>query len=135
MDPPDHSDKPSPEEPAGTDAKGAADEDLDTPYQPAPEPPPAPQAPPISARTELPFGLVFVLILALGVGVFAVQNTQDVTLNFLGWTGRYPLAVVIIAVVVVSVILDEILGLVLRRRKRRRLAERRELERLRQMSG
>lgn len=118
-----------------TEPPSVAEDDIGGAYEPAPAPPPpAPAAAPISARTELPFGLVFFLILSLAVVVFAVQNTQDVELRFLGWEGVFPLAVVIIAVVVISVILDEILGLVLRRRKRRRLAERRELERLRQMN-
>ena len=63
--------------------------------------------------------------------VFAVQNTQDVDLRFLGWEGRFPLVVIIVTIVVVTVVLDEILGTVLRRRRKRRRAEREELKRLR----
>lgn len=85
----------------------------------------------LSARSEIPFGLVFLLLLALLIAVFAVQNTQSVRIEFLVWDVRSPLAIVIIAVVVATTILNELLGLVFRRRRRRRIAERAELERLR----
>jgi uncharacterized integral membrane protein len=90
-------------------------------------------SPRLTARTELPFGLVFLLLLALLIVVFAVQNTQSVRIQFLAWEGRFPLAIVIIAVVVATIILDELLGLVFRRRRRKRVAERAELERLRKL--
>lgn len=110
-------------------------ETFDEPDLAEPPPRPAePQPPPMSARTELPFGLVLFLLLALLVVLFTVQNTQDVELNFLTWEGRYPLALIIIGTILVTVILDEILGLFLRRRRRRRAAERAELKRLREQS-
>lgn len=90
-------------------------------------------SPKLTARTELPFGLVFLLLLALLIVVFAVQNTQSVRIQFLVWEGRFPLAIVIIAVVVATIVLDELLGLVFRRRRRKRAAERAELERLRKL--
>lgn len=130
-DPEDSSSAAHPTRPISDDVSGDVADDLDSRYEPPPPDVPAPPAA-VPARTELPIGLVFFLLLSLAVVVFAVQNTQNVSLEFLGWTGRYPLAVVIIAVVVVTVILDEILGLVMRRRRRRRFADKKELERLRQ---
>jgi uncharacterized integral membrane protein len=89
----------------------------------------------MNARTELPFGLIAFLLIAVLLVIFTVQNSaESVTLKFLGWEGAYPLALIIIGVVAVTVILDEILGLVLRRRRRRRLAEKQELRRLREMN-
>jgi uncharacterized integral membrane protein len=90
--------------------------------------------PPITARSELPFGIVFFLLLAIVVAIFAVQNTELVSIRFITWEWDIPLAVVIIAVVAASVILDEVAGLFLRRRRRRRAAEKAELRRLREMN-
>jgi uncharacterized integral membrane protein len=97
-----------------------------------PVPPKSAMPEPVNARGELPWGLVMFLVLIALVVVFAVQNTADVPLEFLGWNGSYPLAVVIIAVILVTVVLDEILGVFLRRRRRRRIAEKEELRRLRE---
>ncbi len=91
---------------------------------------------PINARTEIPFGLIVFLIIAILLVIFTVQNSSgDVPLKFLVWEGSYPLALIIIGVVAVTIILDEVLGLFLRRRKRKRFAEKQELKRLREMNG
>jgi uncharacterized integral membrane protein len=98
-----------------------------------PEPPTArTESPRLTARTELPFGLVGMLLLSLLVVVFTVQNTDPVNVGFLAWEGEFPLAVVVIAVVVVTVVIDEVAGVFLRRRRRRRAAEKEELRRLRE---
>lgn len=92
----------------------------------------------LPGRTEssppIPWRLGVFLLLAVLVVVFAVQNTQDATLHFLGWSWSLPLVIIILATVVVSVILDEVLGAVIKRRQRRRHEEREELRRLRDMS-
>lgn len=92
---------------------------------PRPEPPP----PPVDAG--VPWGLIFFLILSVLMAVFAVQNTQDVELEFLTWSGEFPLIMIIVGVFVTAVILDEILGTILRRRRRTRKMEKQELQRLR----
>lgn len=79
----------------------------------------------------IPWGLVAFLILAVLLAVFTVQNTQSVALNYMSWSGEFPLIMIIVGVFVVGVILDEILGTVLRRRRRRRKAEKAELAELR----
>lgn len=77
------------------------------------------------------WGAVLVLIgLALLV-VFAVQNTDPVPVEFLWLNGEYPLSLVILITVAVVVLFVELFGLLYRRRRRKKLAERQELKRLR----
>lgn len=89
---------------------------------------------PVNAGGEISFGLILFLLITLVVIVFTAQNTQDVELKFLTWEGNFPLAVIIAGVVAVTVVLDEILGMVLRRRRRKRIAEKQELKRLREQN-
>jgi uncharacterized integral membrane protein len=90
---------------------------------------PAPEV--VSVDAGIPWGLIFFLILSVLMAVFAVQNTQDVELEFLGWSGEFPLIMIIVGVFVTAVVLDEILGTILRRRRRTRRLEKQELERYR----
>lgn len=85
----------------------------------------------VTADGGIPWGLGLFLVVTILLVIFAVQNTQDVDLQFLGWEVRSPLVVIIVVVAAVAVILDEIFGGVLRRRRRRRRAEKEELKRLR----
>ena len=94
--------------------------------------PPAQPFDALPAGSGFPWGLVLFLILAVIVVIFSVQNTQDVDLRFLNWSWELPVVVVIMVTVVVSVLLDEILGGLLKSRRRRRRAEMAELTRLRQ---
>jgi uncharacterized integral membrane protein len=111
------------------------DDDLEAPKFSDPVPSRSEMPPAVNAGTEVGFGLIAFLIVAILLVVFTVQNSEEaVTLRFLAWEGEFPLALIIIGVVAVSVILDEILGLVLRRRRRRRLAEKQELKRLREQN-
>ncbi len=87
--------------------------------------------PEVAVDAGIPWGLIFFLILSVLMAVFTVQNTQDVELQFLGWSGEFPLIMIIVGVFVTAVILDEILGTILRRRRRTRRLERQELERYR----
>lgn len=81
--------------------------------------------------TGVSAGLVIGVLLAILAIVIAVQNTTDVRVTFLAWEIDAPLVAVILAAVVAGVLLDETLGIFWRRRKRRHLAERVELRRLR----
>lgn len=83
------------------------------------------------ARGEISWGLGGSLLVALLLAVFVVQNTADVEVKMLWWEWSLPLAVVIFGVAVLAVVLDELAGVVLRRRRRRRVADKAELERLR----
>ncbi len=95
------------------------------------ERPARPEPAPVSVDAGIPWGLIFFLILSVLMAIFAVQNTQDVELEFLTWSGEFPLIMIIVGVFVTAVILDEILGTILRRRRRTRKMEKQELERLR----
>ena len=79
------------------------------------------------SREGPPWGLMFFVLLSVLIAVFAVQNIQDVELRFLGWSGQFPLILIIVGVFAVAIILDEVLGAVRRRRRRIRQAEKREL--------
>ena len=74
-----------------------------------------------SLRTGIRWGLVISLVAVLLLAVFAVQNTARTDVNFLFWTWRMPLVVLILLVVLLSVVADEFITFWLRRRKRQRL--------------
>lgn len=81
--------------------------------------------------TGLFWGLIVGVILGLAVVILAAQNTTNVTVSFLGWDFSTPLIVLILGTFLIGIILDELFGLVYRKRRRRTLREREELKRLR----
>jgi uncharacterized integral membrane protein len=80
--------------------------------------------------TGLFWGLVFGVLLAVVMIILAAQNTGNTTIKFLSWDFSTPLISVILAVLLVGVVLDELVGLIYRARRRRILTDRKELERL-----
>jgi len=99
---------------------------------------PLPEAKPKEAEhhpqfvgTGVFWGLVVGVVLAVIVIVFASQNTQAAQVNVAGWDWSAPLFVVVLIALLVGIVLDEIVGLLFRARRRRRLAEKAELHRLR----
>ena len=82
-------------------------------------------------RTPLGAGwsatLVIGIVLTLLVIVLAVQNTEDAHLEFLGWDTNTPLVAILLAAALIGIVFDEIAGLLWRHRRRRQLAESREL--------
>ncbi|MDX1691603.1 MAG: lipopolysaccharide assembly protein LapA domain-containing protein [Acidimicrobiia bacterium] len=76
-------------------------------------------------------GLAVTVILTVALLVLAIQNTESVAFEFLGWDIDAPLFALILIAMIGAVLLDELIGLVWRRSRRRRLGEREELERLR----
>jgi uncharacterized integral membrane protein len=85
----------------------------------------------IFVGTGLFWGLVFGVLLAVIMIILAAQNTDDTMISFLGWDFSMPLIAVILAALLVGVVLDEVVGLVYRARRRRTLTDRKELKRLR----
>ncbi len=81
--------------------------------------------------TGMFWGLVVGVALAIIVIVFAAQNTQEVDVNVIVWSWTSRLFVVILVSLILGIVLDEIVGIVYRSRRRRRLAEKAELKRLR----
>lgn len=80
--------------------------------------------------TGLFWGLIVGFILALAVVILAAQNTGTVTISFLAWDFSTPLIVLILGSLLIGVVLDELFGLVYRKRRRRTLRDRDELKRL-----
>ncbi len=81
--------------------------------------------------TGLFWGLIVGVILALVFIILAAQNTGTITVSFLGWDFSTPLIVLILGALLVGVVVTELFGLVYRKRRRRTLKERDELQRLR----
>jgi uncharacterized integral membrane protein len=117
------------------DGSGATEETAATP--PSTKPPePVPAEPERHfVGTGLFWGLVVGLVLAVFVIILAAQNTQSITFSFIGWDWSTPLIVVILVSLLVGIVLDEIVGLIFRARRRRILAEREELKRLKKGRG
>jgi uncharacterized integral membrane protein len=79
----------------------------------------------------------FVLIILIGALIlfFALQNTEPVSVSLFGAQFDTPLFGVAIGAGLVALVLGELVGLVWRRQRRRRLTERRELDDLRTAVG
>jgi uncharacterized integral membrane protein len=82
--------------------------------------------------TGLFWGLIVGVILAVAVIILAAQNTRTATISFLGWDFSTPLIVLILGSLLIGIVLDELFGLVYRRRRRRTLRDKDQLERLRE---
>jgi len=63
--------------------------------------------------------------------IFAVQNTETVSIDFLWLSADFPLAIVILVTAVAAVVLALVSGAFFRRRRKARRAERQELRQLR----
>ena len=95
---------------------------------------PEPEVVDVDPRPGIPWGLILVFV---GIGlivIFAVQNTDSVTVQFLWMEGQFPLAIVILVTAGVSLLLGELLATAYRRRRRRRAAEKEELRQYREQS-
>lgn len=98
-----------------------------------------PTPPTVDARREersgAPWGVGASIVLSVALVVFAVQNTDPVTLHFLGWEWQMPLVIVIAGVAVATIVLSALTGWGLRRRRARRAREKAELRRLRDQAS
>ena len=81
--------------------------------------------------SKIRWGLVAFIAISIVVIVLAAQNTQVVNVKAFWWEADAPLVVIILVTVLISVVLDELVGLIIRWRKRKRDAERQELRELR----
>lgn len=86
---------------------------------------------PVFRGTGVSVALVIGVVVTVLAIIVAIQNTDDVGVDFLAWDVEAPLVAVILAAAVAGVLFDEILGFFWRRRRRHDLAERAELRRLR----
>ena len=83
------------------------------------------------AGTGVVTGFVVGLILASAAVIFVAQNGERVGVEWLWTDFRVSLAVIILGAILLGIIADEAIGIVWRRMRRRRLAERAELASLR----
>jgi uncharacterized integral membrane protein len=97
---------------------------------PAPPEPLVAEKERVFAGTGLVWGLVVGVLLAVVIVILIAQNTHSTTVEFLAWDYSTPLIVPILAVRVVGVVLDELIGLAYRSRRRRTLRDRELLKRL-----
>lgn len=86
----------------------------------------------IFVGTGLFWGLLFGVIVAAAFIVLAAQNTVETPVRFLSWEMTTPLIALILVSFVAGVLLDEVVGLVYRARRRRILQDREELRALRE---
>lgn len=80
-------------------------------------------------KTPFPWGGILLAIWAVALVIFSVQNAENTTLRFLGWSFDMPVAIVVIVTALVTVVLTGV-GLSFWRRRRvkeaKRMMERRQ---------
>jgi len=64
-------------------------------------------------------GLLVLLAVAILVVVVVAQNTDRVTFELLWWDARVPLAVLVLCAALATLVVDQVVGLVWRRRRRK----------------
>jgi uncharacterized integral membrane protein len=126
---------PEPAEPADETTLLLEPETAPEPPEPGagPEPVAVPEPEPhrVFAGTGISWAFIIGVILTAAIIVLAVQNTDLVPVQLYLWEAEAPLIIVMLVTALVAILIDELIGLVIRRRKRRVLAEREELRRLR----
>ncbi len=85
----------------------------------------------VDPRTGIPWGVIVLFVGLILVVVFAVQNTELVRVEFLWLDAEFPLSIIILLTAGISVLLGQLLGVVYRKRRRQRRAEKAELQQLR----
>jgi uncharacterized integral membrane protein len=92
---------------------------------------PEPEQHRVFAGTGISWAFILGVILTVAIIVLAVQNTDTVPVNLYFWETTAPLIIVMLVTALAAILIDEMIGLVIRRRKRKVLAEREELKQLR----
>ncbi len=96
---------------------------------------PARQPTPAYKGTGMRWSFLFGAVLTIAIIILAGQNTESVEFEFLTWNITAPLAAVILATAFVAVVIDELIGVIWRFRRRRQLREKAELKELRAQTG
>jgi uncharacterized integral membrane protein len=73
------------------------------------------------SENGLGVGTIVVGIVAIAAVIFALQNSDDTTMEFLFFKATVPLSVVIVISIILGAILGWFVGVMRRRRKRNRL--------------
>jgi uncharacterized integral membrane protein len=77
------------------------------------------QLQPAQTREPIPWGAVLLLIWAVALIVFSVQNAEDTTVEFLAWEWQMPVALLVMVTALVTLILTFLGGVIYRRRRRK----------------
>ncbi|MDH3260209.1 MAG: lipopolysaccharide assembly protein LapA domain-containing protein [Acidimicrobiia bacterium] len=99
--------------------------------KPEPVTVPEPEQHRVFAGTGISWAFIFGVLLTVAIIVLAVQNTETVPVQLYFWETTAPLIIVILVGALAAVLIDELIGMIIRRRKRKVLAEREELKHLR----
>jgi len=81
--------------------------------------------------TGLYWNLILALVVAVGIVIGIIQNSQGVRLKYLAWTVSMPLGVALLVTIVLTVALTSLIGLMWRRQRRHQLTDSVELQQLR----
>lgn len=81
--------------------------------------------------TGVMWGAIALVVVAAAFVIVAIQNANDVEFEFLWLEVSTPLILIVAITIATTLIVDEVVGLLWRRRRRTRLRERAELRELR----
>lgn len=90
--------------------------------------PERPPAQPVAESTGIPWAAVFILIWAVLLIIFSVQNAEETTVEFLGWDVVMPVALLVMVTALLTLILTGLASAFYRRKRRKRLQEKRALQ-------
>ena len=85
----------------------------------------------VTPPTGISWGIILLLLGVAVVLIFSFQNNYQVPLKFLWWEGGLSLAIVIWGTAGATLVLAQLTGMISRRRRRRLLSDKAELESLR----
>jgi uncharacterized integral membrane protein len=95
-----------------------------------PEKPKPPEPEKVYVGTGVSWAIVLTVVLIAFIAVVAARNTAAVTVDLIFWRLEAPLISIILGTAAAAVILDELVGIIWRWRRRRLLKQREELKRL-----
>jgi uncharacterized integral membrane protein len=98
-------------------------------------PPPVAPSMPEYKGSGFRWSYLFGIVLTLVVMILVFQNFQATDFSFLTWTISAPLAVIIIGTALIAVIVDEIVGVIWRARRRKLMRQKAELKKLRKATA
>lgn len=76
--------------------------------------------PPRETRAGVPWGAILLLIWAVALIIFSVQNAESTTVEFLAWDWSMPVALLVMITALVTLFVTAIGAAVYRRRRRQR---------------
>lgn len=71
----------------------------------------------------IPWGAILLGIWAIGLIIFSVQNAEQVTVDFLGWSFQMPIALLVMVTALATLVVASVGSYWYRRRRRKRRAK------------